>query len=536
MSRAITLAVSSPAVPIYRDGSALRGLLLPTISFLCALAGMFACGLHETDGRFVYPLDDTYIHMAIARTLAEHGVWGIDAREFVSGSSSMAWTAVLAVWFKLGGGDLGPLLINIPLALGTLFACNRIGLRYGLSAHLRLIATLAVLLVTPLPVMAAMGMEHCLQVLVFILFLASASHYLATKEKWLITLALLALMTAVRFEGIFAATAFGLLLLLRRDWAATVIAGATAAAPILLFGAYSMWNGAYPVPNSILLKAGLVTPADGVLLVTLGKVVPKLLGCGVIVAAAIVAVVVLRNSVRDERWHFAALWLGTALLHTLLAPFGWLFRYEAYLVASGVLLIGLNFGLMRALHEGMIRKPKLRMVVYLGAALLAGEAVSRVVAAHWVGTAAMRDRYYENVASAEFIKQHYDGQAVLMNDIGAVAHLSDAKVLDLFGLGSNQPIAFQRSGNGYDASDVERWARHEQAKVALVKVEWSAIRALVPPGWKRVATWHLPRNLVFNDHELAFFASDEESAQDLAQKMREFSKTMPPEVRVTFER
>lgn len=536
MSRAMTLTASTSVVPIHRDGSGLRRLSLPAISLCCALTAMLAFGLHETGGRFAYPLDDTYIHMAIAQTLAEDGVWGIDAREFVSGSSSMAWTMILALWFKLGGGDLGPLLINLLIALGTLFACDRIGVRYGLSALSRLTTSFAIILVTPLPVMAAMGMEHCLQALVFILFLASAAQYLATREKWLPTLALLALTTAVRPEGLFAAAAFGLLLLLRRDFAAAVIAGAVAAAPIALFGAYSIWNGAYPVPNSVLLKAGLVTPDEGALLVTLGKIVPKLLGCGVIVAAAIVAMAILRHAARDERWYFAALWLGAAFLHTLLAPFGWLFRYEAYLVASGVLLIGLSFDLMRSLQAELIGKPKLKMTVYLGAAILAGEALSRVVAAHWVGAAAMRDRYYENVASAEFIKQHYDGQAVLMNDIGAVAYLSDAKVLDLFGLGSNEPIAFQRSGRGYDAADVDRWARREGAKIALVKVEWSAIGALVPPGWQRVATWHLPRNLVFKDYELAFFASDDESAQDLARRMRAFSRTMPSDVRVTFER
>ena len=43
-----------------------------------------------------YPLDDTYIHMAIARNVAQSGTWGINAGEFAPASSSPLWTVILA--------------------------------------------------------------------------------------------------------------------------------------------------------------------------------------------------------------------------------------------------------------------------------------------------------------------------------------------------------------------------------------------------------------------------------------------------------
>jgi hypothetical protein len=515
--------------------ASLPGWFVPAAVFATTLAAMVAFGLFESAGRFAYPLDDTYIHMAIARTLADSGVWGMDASEFVSGSSSMAWTMLLAIWFKIGGGDLGPLLINIPLALATLVVCDRVSRQYGASDRTRLLTGVAVALATPLPLLALMGMEHALQTFAFVLFLAAGPRYLERKEEgWLPTLALLALMTAIRPEGMFAAAIFVGALFVRRDFVRGLVAGVTAAAPLVAFAAYSLWNGAYALPNSVLVKAGLAQPDGGAMPEVLGKALPKLLGNGIIFGAVLVSIAVLVRKERDARWNFALLWLGTALLHVMLAPFGWLYRYEAYLVASGVLLIGLNVDVPLRWSRELQSRPVARALAYLGLALMAAEAMSRVVAANWTGATAMRDRLYENVLSAEFVQRYYDDEAVLANDIGAIAYLSHAKVLDFVGLGSNEPIAFRRDGTGYDASDVERWAWQGGARVALVKVEFEPWRALIPKGWRRVVTWRLPRNNVFNDHLLSFYARDEASARQLESRMREFAGTLPPGIELEF--
>jgi len=510
--------------------------VVPAIVFAATLAAMIAYGLYESAGRFAYPLDDTYIHMAIARTLADSGVWGIDASEFVSGSSSMAWTMLLAIWFKIGGGDLGPLLINIPLALATLFVCDRIARQYAVSDRVRLLTGVAIVLATPLPLLALMGMEHTLQTLAFVLFLAAGARYLERREGWLPTLALLALMTAVRPEGMVAAAVLVVVLFVRRDFVRGIVAAATASAPSVTFGAYSLWNGAYALPNSVLVKAGLAQPDGGAMLEMLGKALPKLLGNGVIVGAVLVCIAVLVRKERNARWNFALLWLGTGLLHVMLAPFGWLYRYEAYLVASAVLVIGMNIDVPLRWNRELRSRPVARALAYLGLAILAGEAMSRVAAANWTGATAMRDRLYENVLSAEFVQLYYDDEAVVANDIGALAYLSHAKVLDIVGLGSNEPVAFRRDATGYDASDVDSWARQRGARIALVKVEFEPWRTLIPKGWKRVVTWRLPRNNVFNDHLLSFYARDEASARQLESRMREFAVTLPPELNLEFHR
>src|SRR4051812_45844062 len=49
---------------------------------------------------WVYPLDDTYIHMSIGKNLAEFGQWGITRHEFTSSSSSILYTLLIALCFK----------------------------------------------------------------------------------------------------------------------------------------------------------------------------------------------------------------------------------------------------------------------------------------------------------------------------------------------------------------------------------------------------------------------------------------------------
>src|SRR4051812_38397661 len=73
--------------------------------------------LQVTGGRVIYALDDAYIHMAIAKNLALHGVWGVRADSFAAASSSPLWTALLgAVFTTVGVRDA------VPLCLNTVFA------------------------------------------------------------------------------------------------------------------------------------------------------------------------------------------------------------------------------------------------------------------------------------------------------------------------------------------------------------------------------------------------------------------------------
>ena len=46
------------------------------------VAGVIIISIRQNDGHIIYTLDDSYIHMALAKNLAQHGVWGITRYEF----------------------------------------------------------------------------------------------------------------------------------------------------------------------------------------------------------------------------------------------------------------------------------------------------------------------------------------------------------------------------------------------------------------------------------------------------------------------
>jgi len=71
------------------------------------------------EGHLIYPLDDTYIHMSIAKNVVLHHVFGVTRYEFTSSTSSPLWTFLLAItYLAFGVNERSPLILN--LLFGTL--------------------------------------------------------------------------------------------------------------------------------------------------------------------------------------------------------------------------------------------------------------------------------------------------------------------------------------------------------------------------------------------------------------------------------
>ena len=64
---------------------------------------VFFLSFQNTDGIFVYSLDDAYIHLAYAKNIFLHNVWGITSHGFTSTTSSPLWTLLITAVFFLTG-------------------------------------------------------------------------------------------------------------------------------------------------------------------------------------------------------------------------------------------------------------------------------------------------------------------------------------------------------------------------------------------------------------------------------------------------
>ena len=190
------------------------------LGFYYAITGaMVYFSLRHTNGTLVYPLDDTYIHMAMAKNFAQHGVWGVTSHGFSSSTSSPLFTGILALgYFLFGYHGLQPLILN--LIFGSILIAY-VYLRLAPIARFPWpgLATLGFLLIVSLPALTFIGMEHILHVFLCLAFLELASFALAgigTKQTNRLLLAVACLLPLARYEGIFPIAIVTFFLLLQK--------------------------------------------------------------------------------------------------------------------------------------------------------------------------------------------------------------------------------------------------------------------------------------------------------------------------------
>jgi len=210
--------------------------------------------------RFIYPLDDSYIHLSIARNMALHGSFGINAGEYAAATSAPLWTLMLSAVLRIAGiRETSALAMSFCSGLLLLLVCFLLLRRLEAGMTVQILAYGLIVFATPMPLLGLSGMEHLLHAAVVILIVFGAGSVLASEAPPLIGIApLLALIAAgvlVRFETLFVAAIFAGFLLLGKRWLISFLVAMAAAIPVLLTGAISVSHGWFWMPASILIKS-----------------------------------------------------------------------------------------------------------------------------------------------------------------------------------------------------------------------------------------------------------------------------------------
>jgi hypothetical protein len=219
---------------------------------------LLVAAIKTANGHFGYPLDDTYIHMSIAKHFVINSTWGVTQYGFSSTTSSPLWTLLIAITYKIFGvNDWTPFLLSLLIGSLTIYCCYR--LLRGNANSLRLFLFLILIsLLVPLPIMALTGMEHSLQCGLILLLLYLSSDYLSKSNfnfiSYTTLIALANLTTLTRYEGVFVVFAIALLLVLNKRFLEGFIFTALSLFLVTIYGFISIANGWYFLPNSVLLK------------------------------------------------------------------------------------------------------------------------------------------------------------------------------------------------------------------------------------------------------------------------------------------
>ncbi len=508
---------------------------LPFLSGLSFIAVSVAVieyfAIKKTGGHFCYPLDDTFIHMAVSKNLALYGNWGITPAGFVSTSSSPLFTILLAFLFKLFSVNiLMPFVLSCAGTVLMLLAIQEeFNKHTALSTTNKIVCILATMLAGTVPALTLLGMEHTLQIAFVLFFVHSVATLLTNPQKNNIVKVGLwcALMTITRYESVFlVAGAFALLLWQKKIKEAIIIAVA-GAIPLLIFGLYSKMHGSYFIPNSVLIKGN----QSFKYFLNGGTALIQGTGAfsGLVVIAIIIAVKKLQAKKFDRDFYILSMFIIACLMHAVLVAFSWFYRYEAYLIVLGTLHIS-KIGLQWLQENGTKALRQQWIPAVLLAAILYSVPV-RGLNAFRNSIRAIYNTYEQQYQMGLFFQQYYKEQTVAANDIGAITFMGNLNTIDMWGL-ANFEIAKARKNGYWNNEFIRKIVADNKTRVAVMYDSW--FDKDLTSQWVKVATWKLPFNYVCGDIMVSFYGMNESEANLLKSNLSSFENQLPGDIEVKY--
>lgn len=507
-----------------------RALLM----YACACLILMLLTIHATEWHVVHPLDDTYISMAMAKNFAEHGIWGVTRFGFSSSTSTPFYVLLLSAAYWLTGASAW-----WPLALACIFGALSIVAAHHILPRVPLLSNsglLALILLVPLPIIAQTAMEHTLHIFLSLLFVLRASPLIAEKRSmdWLLV-AVTPCLVMTRYEGIFLVLGCAALLLLRRSPRVAMLLLLSAAVPIVAYGTISLSKGWFFLPNSLLLKGINIQPisASSMFVVFLHIFVllrraPHLLGVIVALAA------MLYGTRKARQWseERILLWLSlvAVIAHLAFADVGWVFRYEAYLIALSIVSITSAMALLR--------ECRYRILIQLSVGICALLLVRRAYTAFFEMPKIAASVYSQQYQMARFVSRYYHSASLAANDIGAIAYAADIHLFDLTGLADERVLKEKRSGV-FTTDAMQTEAVEKNTEIGIAYDDWFSKRPSsvfggppMPDKWVRVGRWRLAGRPYVGANTVSFYAVRMEATAELQAHFQAFTPSLPKTVEV----
>lgn len=516
-------------------------LLLIALTLAIAIAS-----LRSTNGELTYALDDPYIHMAVAKSMAQHGVWGINASSFSASSSSPLWTALLSLFFAATGvRDTIPLLLNVAFAIGTILLVWSMMASERLSIAASTAVVGAIVLTAPLAPMIWVGMEHSLQILLVFYVLKRvrlvADAGLRGVGETFTFAAACGAMVATRYEGLFLICGCLLLFAMNRRFVAALVCSLAGVLPIVGVGLWNLSHGWFFLPASIVVKRAVFQSSPTVDALW-GNIWTNLLHSDAPAALLLLlltalVLLVLQQRQRDHVTGTAGggimVFAVTGVLHLLFGRFGfgWFYRYEAYLLALGVATV---VPAMFRVPHNQCRQRWLGLQTadwaLMWLLLFAITALARAVPAHLLTAAATKNIYEQQRQVARLVHRYYDDETIVVNDIGAVSYYSNARVVDVMGI-ATLDLARARIDNRLTAEAILQAAEREQAGIAIVYENWFKDSVAFRLPWRLVGRWTIADPVVV-DPTVSFFALDAQHALSLHRALMAIQRDLPVSIAV----
>jgi hypothetical protein len=499
--------------------------------------------LRYTHGVFMYPFDDTFIHLQIAKNLT-HGHWGIST-EFASASSSLLYTIVLAIFRFVSSSTLIPFIVNCLAGIAIVWFLHLWLQKHIVSSLAQGAIMLLAFFVTPLALMVVTGMEHTLQCLLSFIFIFYFSDWLESsrnKPGSAIPVSIYvaaALAASIRYEGLFLIGIACIMLLYYKKIKQAFLLGLIGVLPVVIYGIFSLTKGSYFLPNSVLVKSetfsysgipGMITH------ILFEKLTYARNGLAALSTQRWLIILPLlylgfKKYIRPSYSFIIIFLLVTAILQLSLASTGYLYRYEAYLFFCSTIIMAVLFYQYGKQAFEDWKLGTLRIILLILVFFLFFPIVLRSTSALEKSVQACKNIYEQQYQMAQFSKSHYFNSTIAANDIGALSYFTNASIVDLWGL-STIEVTKSKKGRYWTPAFLDSLSRSRGVNMAIIYDSW--FPDSLTSKWKKAGTWQIQNNVICGDDIVSFYALDSTGYSTLYNNLKSFEHRLPPTVIVKY--
>lgn len=507
------------------------------LTVMCLIAYALIAKFYPLAQRILYPIDDPYIHLAMARHFSERGVWGVSLTGFSASSSSPGWTLLLSLaFFCIGNFEWLPLALNCAAGITIIWLLCVYLIKNQWHWFVASFATLLFCFVMPLPALMFLGMEHTIHVLFIVCLVYSASRLLLQTAprtgSIVFVLSAVFFATAFRYETIFVIAPLALMFLVRKQWCLALGIILFSALPIVIMGSIQVVNGWDFFPASIVRKSVLGQPGWYFFMQLYERLFGQLFNTGHLLIPYILCLFVFwrkTGTIWTPERVLSGVYICATPLHCAAASIGWFYRYEAYLLAIAFLALAplgpQLWSKWNNLASGSSPLERRAIqTIALATALLAAAPYIWNASSILKIAPGCKNLYQQQYQMGLFLKQYYEGQTVAANDIGAINFLADIRCLDGMGLGSREPALAAQHGRMGPAF-IESWARQEGASIAIIYESWWSGR--LPQSWIKIGEWTVDQKISVAEPTVSFYATSPREAVRLQENLAEFTPRLP---------
>ena len=503
------------------------------ILLLIVFIELFAI-LHLNTGKFLFTLDDAYIHLALAENLL-HGHYGVNINEYSSPSSSILWPFLITPLAGLEAAGFLILIINLMTATGCLFLVWKImrlpegaPVYAGVNEKLHaLILLILFILASNLVGLIFTGMEHSVQLFLSITILFGLIYEIEHKQvKWWFASAII-IAPLVRYECLALSLPAVLYLYLTGYRAkAAMVAGAMIVF-LTLFSILLVILGLEPLPNSVLAKSALVS-SDGRIDAIVTNIrqslsIPK----GTLLAAMMlifISLSLIKTKTRRERL-FTATMAAAICLHLMAGQYGWYGRYEPYIWTTAVLALLYMYKIKMYEFADRLGQHKAAVIIALAVFLFNWE-YAKIL---FTIPVASNNIYQQHYQMSRFVKEYYR-KPVAVNDIGYVSYNNNEYVLDLYGLASQETLKSRLTNR--DPFWMDTIVNKHNVKLAMFYDRWYRN---IPANWQKVGEMQLARdNIALGSKSVSFYIVGCDSFMETYDLVRNFASSLPQGIPFKF--